>query len=97
MTKAVLGDAIALVRGDRFNTTEFTRASFPLLYCMLIMLTDIHMCAIATALTAWGYNDCKRDPFNGGSGGELPKLLMRHLPDYYPYVHPLSLPLAACI
>jgi len=25
MTRAVLSDAIALVRGDRFNTTAFTR------------------------------------------------------------------------
>ena len=25
MTRAVLGDAIALVRGDRFNTTDFSR------------------------------------------------------------------------
>jgi hypothetical protein len=67
MTKAVLGDAIALVRGDRFNTTSFTSA----------------------ALTAWGFNDCKRDPHNGGWGGELPKLLMRHLPRFYPFVRPV--------
>lgn len=25
MTRAVLGDAIALIRGDRFYTTDFTR------------------------------------------------------------------------
>ena len=25
MTRAVLGDAIALIRGDRYNTTDFSR------------------------------------------------------------------------
>ncbi|KAJ7078001.1 heme peroxidase [Mycena belliarum] len=63
MMRAVLGDAIALVRGDRFYTTDFTPAN----------------------LTAWGYQDCERDPNNGGFGGEMPKLLMRHLPRHYPY------------
>ncbi|KAF9039702.1 heme peroxidase [Hymenopellis radicata] len=57
MMRAVLGDAIALVRGDRFYTTDFTPAN----------------------LTAWGYQDCERDPNNGGF------LLMRHLPRHYPY------------
>ncbi|TFK63858.1 heme peroxidase [Pluteus cervinus] len=63
MTRAVLGDAIALVRGDRFYTTDFTAAN----------------------LTVWGYQDCQRDPQNGGLGGEMPKLLSRHLPRYFPY------------
>ena len=27
MTRAILGDAVALVRGDRFYTTDYTRAS----------------------------------------------------------------------
>ncbi|KAF9258714.1 heme peroxidase [Marasmius fiardii PR-910] len=61
-TRAVLSDAIALIRGDRFYTTAFTPAS----------------------LTTWGYQDCLRDPNNGGLGGEMPKLLTRHLPRYYP-------------
>ena len=47
MTQAVLAEAICLIRGDRFLTTDFTPA----------------------LLTAWGYNDCKRDPHNGGFGG----------------------------
>ncbi|KAF8879290.1 heme peroxidase [Infundibulicybe gibba] len=63
MTRAVLSDAIALVRGDRFYTTDFTPAN----------------------LTTWGYLDCQREPNNGGSGGEMPKLLMRHLPRHYPF------------
>ncbi|KAF5365312.1 hypothetical protein D9758_005455 [Tetrapyrgos nigripes] len=63
MTRAVLSDAIALIRGDRFYTTAFTPAN----------------------LTTWGYQDCIRDPNNGGLGGEMPKLLMRHLPRHYPY------------
>ncbi|KAL0061354.1 hypothetical protein AAF712_011812 [Marasmius tenuissimus] len=62
-TRAVLSDAIALIRGDRFYTTAFTPAN----------------------LTTWGYQDCLRDPNNGGFGGEMPKLLMRHLPRHYPY------------
>ncbi|KAJ7584626.1 heme peroxidase [Mycena floridula] len=63
MTRAVLGDAIALVRGDRFYTTSFTPAN----------------------LTTWGYQDTIREPNNGGFGGEMPKLLMRHLPRHYPF------------
>ncbi|KAL0577268.1 hypothetical protein V5O48_004725 [Marasmius crinis-equi] len=47
-TRAVLSDAIALIRGDRFYTTAFTPAN----------------------LTTWGYQDCLRDPNNGGFGGE---------------------------
>ncbi|KAJ7079447.1 heme peroxidase [Mycena belliarum] len=34
-------------------------------------------------LTRWGYQDCQRDPHNNGFGGEMPKLLMRHLPRHY--------------
>ncbi|TFK61199.1 heme peroxidase [Pluteus cervinus] len=63
MTRAVLGDAIALVRGDRYYTTAFTPAN----------------------LTVWGFQDCKREPHNGGLGGEMPKLLSRHLPRHYPW------------
>ncbi|CAL1694713.1 unnamed protein product [Somion occarium] len=61
MTRAILGDAIALVRGDRFYTTDYT----------------------PTNLTAWGYQDCARDPNNGAFGAALPKLLLRHLPRHY--------------
>ncbi|EGN99534.1 hypothetical protein SERLA73DRAFT_106133 [Serpula lacrymans var. lacrymans S7.3] len=35
-------------------------------------------------MTSWGFQDCQRDPNNGGWGGALPKLLMRHFPAYYP-------------
>jgi linoleate 10R-lipoxygenase len=66
MTRAVLGDAIAMVRGDRFNTTNFTR---PFLTSCAPDHKSDRLCA-ATALTAWGYNDCRRDPHNGGWGGE---------------------------
>jgi len=62
-TRGVLGDAIALVRGDRFSTSDFTPAN----------------------LTAWGFQDCQRDMNNGGFGGQIPKLLIRHLPRHYPY------------
>lgn len=64
MMKAVLSDAIALVRGDRFYTSSFSPST----------------------LTAWGYQDTKRDPNNGGLGGAFPKLLTRHLPRHYAFV-----------
>ncbi|KAJ6512310.1 heme peroxidase [Mycena vulgaris] len=48
LMRAVLADAIALVRGDRYYTTDFTPGN----------------------LTAWGHQDCQRDPHNGGFGGE---------------------------
>ena len=35
-------------------------------------------------LTAWGFQDCARDPNNGAFGAALPKLLFRHLPRHYP-------------
>ncbi|TBU62473.1 heme peroxidase [Dichomitus squalens] len=62
MTRAILSDAIALVRGDRFYTTDYTPAN----------------------LTAWGFQDCARDPDNGAFGAALPRLLFRHLPRHYP-------------
>ncbi|KAJ7327590.1 heme peroxidase [Mycena albidolilacea] len=62
LMRAILSDALALVRGDRFFTTDYTPWN----------------------LTSWGFQDCFRDPHNGGLGGEMPKLLERHLPNYYP-------------
>ncbi|KDR69074.1 hypothetical protein GALMADRAFT_933805 [Galerina marginata CBS 339.88] len=62
-TRAVLGDAIALVRGDRFYTSDFTPIN----------------------LTTWGFYDCQRDMNNGGQGGQIPKLLLRHLPRHFPW------------
>ena len=64
MMKAVLSDAIALVRGDRFYTSSFSPST----------------------LTAWGYQDTKREAHNGGLGGAFPKLLTRHLPRHYTFV-----------
>lgn len=37
----------------------------------------------AANLTAWGIQDCARDPDNGAFGAALPKLLFRHLPRHY--------------
>ncbi|KAI0354701.1 heme peroxidase [Trametes cingulata] len=62
MMRAILSDAIALVRGDRFFTTDYTPGN----------------------LTAWGFQDCARDPNNGAFGAALPKLLFRNLPRHYP-------------
>ncbi|KAF8630934.1 hypothetical protein AX17_005291 [Amanita inopinata Kibby_2008] len=36
-------------------------------------------------LTAWGYKDCQRDTSNGSFGGQLSRLLLRHLQRHYPY------------
>jgi linoleate 10R-lipoxygenase len=59
--RAVLGDAIALVRGDRFYTTDFTRG------CRLVFPhSSILISTAAANLTAWGFQDCVRDPHNGG-------------------------------
>ncbi|KZT36643.1 heme peroxidase [Sistotremastrum suecicum HHB10207 ss-3] len=63
MTRAILADAISLVRGDRFFTTDYTPAN----------------------LTAWGYNDCIREPENGAFGSALARLLLRNLPQNYSY------------
>ncbi|KAI0640160.1 heme peroxidase [Trametes polyzona] len=62
MMRAILSDAICLVRGDRFYTTDYTPGN----------------------LTAWGFQDCARDPNNGAFGAALPKLLFRNLPRHYP-------------
>ncbi|KAF9466792.1 heme peroxidase [Collybia nuda] len=62
-TACVLGDAIALVRGDRFSTTDFTPTNF----------------------TSWGFRDCQRSLDNGAFGGQIPKLLLRNLPNQYPW------------
>jgi len=62
-TRAVLADAISLIRGDRFYTSDFSPAN----------------------LTCWGYQDCQRDMSNGGGGGGLPKLLLRHFPRHFPW------------
>ncbi|KAG6890061.1 hypothetical protein C0992_003159 [Termitomyces sp. T32_za158] len=66
ITRAILGDAIALVRGDRFYTSDFTPNT-------------------AANLTTWGFYDCQRDMNNGGLGGQIPKLLLRHLPRHFPW------------
>ncbi|KAG8966855.1 hypothetical protein FRB90_010933, partial [Tulasnella sp. 427] len=62
MSRAILADAVALVRGDRFLTNDFT----------------------AYNLTAWGIQDCTRDPKNSANGGVLGKLLGRCLPNHFP-------------
>ena len=38
MTRAVLGDAVALVRGDRYYTTDFSREFLSLILASLIRL-----------------------------------------------------------
>lgn len=81
-TRAILGDAVALVRGDRFYTTDYTRESHTLNKVGFVEL-NIHT-LLAANLTAWGFQDCARDPNNGALGAALPKLLFRNLPRHYP-------------
>jgi hypothetical protein len=67
-TRAVLGDAIAMVRGDRYSTTDFTRKppfSF-MNYGGMLICSHLK----AANLTAWGYEDCQRHFNNGGNGAE---------------------------
>jgi len=58
VSRAILSDAIALTRGDRFFTHDFTPFN----------------------LTAWGFQDCMRDPTAFGYGSHLGKLFLRTLP-----------------
>lgn len=61
VSRAILSDAIALTRGDRFFTHDFTPAN----------------------LTAWGFQDCQRDPKAFGFGSTLGRLFLRTLPHHY--------------
>ncbi len=92
-SRAILADAVALTRGDRFLTVDFTRMrpSPPHLTSVSNIISQ------AFNLTTWGYNDCQADTADGCYGGMLTKLLFRHLPDYYPtgsaYAHfPMLVP-----
>lgn len=59
ISRAILSDAIALTRGDRFFTHDYTPFN----------------------LTAWGFNDCQRDPKAFGFGSTLGRLFLRTLPN----------------
>ncbi|KAF5328311.1 hypothetical protein D9611_014635 [Ephemerocybe angulata] len=61
VSRAILSDAIALTRGDRFFTHDFTPYN----------------------LTAWGFQDCQRDPNAFGFGSTLGRLFLRTLPHHY--------------
>lgn len=61
VSRAILSDAIALTRGDRFFTQDYTPNN----------------------LTAWGFNDCQRDPNGAGFGGMLGRLFLRTLPEHF--------------
>ena len=81
ISRAILADAVALTRGDRFLTVDFTRM------CLVPHMTSVSdIISQAFNLTTWGYNDCQPDIADGSYGGMLTKLLFRHLPDYYPAV-----------
>ncbi|KAF7982555.1 hypothetical protein HWV62_27534 [Athelia sp. TMB] len=61
VSRAILSDAIALTRGDRFFTQDYTPFN----------------------MTAWGYNDCQRDPNGAGFGSMLGRLFLRTLPEHF--------------
>jgi len=79
ISRAILADATALTRGDRFLTVNFTRKSN---ICGIISAFNT-CCEPAFDLTSWGFQDCQYDKNDGSYGGILGKLLYRTLPDYY--------------
>lgn len=90
--RAVLADAVALSRGDRFYTV--VRILLLSTYCHA--LTRYVQDYSPANLTNWGWNLVKSDPEVAG-GGVIHNLLMRALPSYYrgnsvyamfPFVHP---------
>lgn len=50
------------------------------------LISFVFITSAASNLTAWGYQDCARDPNNGAFGAAIPRLLSRHLPRHYPPV-----------
>lgn len=61
ISRAILSDAIALTRGDRFFTHDYTPFN----------------------MTAWGFQDCQRDPNGAGFGSMLGRLFLRTLPEHF--------------
>ncbi|KAI0078682.1 linoleate diol synthase [Panus rudis PR-1116 ss-1] len=61
ISRAILSDAIALCRGDRFYTADYTPFN----------------------MTAWGFQDCQRDPTAPGYGSTLGRLFLRTLPNHF--------------
>ena len=82
ISRAILSDAVALTRGDRFMTVDFTRMQLsPSHYYPAFFKKQY---SIAHNLTSWGYDDCQANKLDGSYGGMLSKLLFRHLPANYP-------------
>lgn len=79
MSRSILADAVALIRGDRFLTTEYTGT--PSRICMSLPLFLTHFSAFN--LTSWGFKDVETTDDNGSLGGMLTKLLFRTLPRHY--------------
>lgn len=83
--RAVLSDAVALVRGDRFYTTV----------CLFYLINSSQDYSPAN-LTQFGFNAVASDP-NIAQGGVLYRLLMRAFPGWYEYnsvyaLFPLTIP-----
>lgn len=80
ISRAILADAVALTRGDRFLTIDFTRSYFVSIDSF-VECNAVH--STAYNLTSWGYRDCQFDKEDGSFGGMLTKLLFRTLPRHY--------------
>ena len=110
MTRAVLGDAIALIRGDRYYTTDFSRefsvyisyktSMFRLLQRPILLLGDIKIPSVILTMVVLEANVRKMIltlTYHWRFMYAVPKLLMRHLPHHYPYVSYLWLILCLSI
>lgn len=84
ISRAILSDAVALTRGDRFLTVDCTRAWLLSTLSGPLSKLPFQLYSTALNLTTWGYDDCQANLSDGSYGGMLTKLLFRHLPDYYP-------------
>lgn len=80
ISRAILADAVALVRGDRFLTTDFTGTHI----CYYFVRYELLRGSTVYNLTSWGYQDCFPKKNDGAYGGVLTRLLYRTLPEYYP-------------
>lgn len=86
ISRAILSDAAALVRGDRFVRSRgpVSRRA-PSLTFPFRPRTQLTYEATAGSLTSYHYRDLQPDYENGAFGGQLGKLLLRHFPRAYSY------------
>ncbi|KAH0556381.1 hypothetical protein GP486_005695 [Trichoglossum hirsutum] len=81
ISKAILSDAVALVRGDRFYTVVRLSPLLPFRTRSIGDNDDLQDYN-PKSLTNWGYNQASSNPQIAG-GGVMYKLLMRAFPGFY--------------